>query len=294
MRVGQQPLGHAHRQERNPALLDQSADRVVCLRVCRAFAEDDQRALGAVEDIERALDGGWSRDLGRRGIDDLDQRPRSGIGIHDLREQFGRQIEINTAWTPGESRADRACHANADICGMQHAKRRLAQRPGNRKLVHLLVVALLQVDDLAFGRAADQDHRKAVGRGIGQRSQTVEKSGSRDREADAGLLRQEAGDGGGIAGMLLVPEREDAHACRLRLAPQVGDRDARHAIDRVDAVELERIDDEVKTIGELRLRFIRRRGHGLRLGCCIRHDRLPTLERAGFAPAQRRLFNQSK
>ena len=213
-----------------------------------------QRALGAVEDIERALDGGWSRDLGRRGIDDLDQRPRSGIGVHDLREQFGRQIEINTAWTPGEGRADRARHANADICGMQHAKRRLAQRPGNRKLVHLLVVALLQVDDLALGRAADQDHRKAVGRGIGQRSQAVEKTGSRDREADAGLLRQEAGDGGGIAGMLLVPEREDAHACRLRLAPQVGDRDARHPIDRVDVVELERIDDEMKTVRELWLR----------------------------------------
>ena len=56
MRVGQQALGHAHRQERNAALLDERADRVVGLRVGRALAEDDQRPLGALEHIERALD----------------------------------------------------------------------------------------------------------------------------------------------------------------------------------------------------------------------------------------------
>ena len=58
MGVGQQALGHAHRQERNAALLDQRADRVIGLRVGRAFAENDQRTLGAFEDVERALDGG--------------------------------------------------------------------------------------------------------------------------------------------------------------------------------------------------------------------------------------------
>jgi hypothetical protein len=45
-----------------------------------------------------------------------------------------------------------------------------------------------------------------------------------------------------------VPERDDAHACGLRHAAKVGDRDTRHAIDRVDAIELERVDDEVEAI----------------------------------------------
>ena len=49
MRVGQQSLGHAHRQERNTAFFDQGADLFVGLRVCRAFAENNQRALGALE-----------------------------------------------------------------------------------------------------------------------------------------------------------------------------------------------------------------------------------------------------
>ena len=275
MRVGQQAFGHAHRQERNAALFDQGADLVVGLRVCRALAEDDQRALGALQDIERALDGGRSGKLGGRRVDDLDERLRAGIRVHDLREQLGRQIEIDAARTAGHGRADRARHADADVGGMQHAEGRLAERLGDRQLVHLLVVALLQVDDLALGRAADQDHRKAVGRGIGQRGQTVEKAGSRHREADAGLFRQEAGDCSCIAGVLLVPEREDAHARRLRHAAQVRDRDAGHTVDRVDAVELERIDDEMKAIRQLLLCFLRRRGRGLRLGCCISHGDLP-------------------
>ena len=136
---------------------------------------------------------------------------------------------------------------------MQHAEGRLAEGLGDGELVHLLVVALLQIDDLALGRAADQDHREAVGRGVGQRGQTVEEARRRHREADAGLLRQEAGDRRGIAGVLLVPERDDAHAFGLRHTAQIRDRDARHTVDRVDAVELERVDDEVKAIRQLLL-----------------------------------------
>jgi hypothetical protein len=65
----------------------------------------------------------------------------------------------------------------------------------------------------------------------------------------------------GIACMLLVPEREDAHAGGLREAAEVRDRDARHAIDRVEPVQLERVDQEVEPVGEgLRLRCGRHSG----------------------------------
>ena len=176
MRVGQEALGHAHRQEGNAALFDQGADRVVGLRIGRAFAENDQRTLGALEDIKRALDGGRRRKLGRRRIDDLDQRLGSGFRIHHLREKLGRQIEIDAARTAGHGCANSARHADADVGGMQNAESRLAQRLGNGELVHFFVVALLQIDDLALGRTTDQNHREAVGRRIGQRRQTVEKA----------------------------------------------------------------------------------------------------------------------
>src|SRR5581483_7797431 len=79
MRVGQDALGHAHRQEGNAALLDQVADYVVGLRISGAFTEYDEWALGALQDVKRALDGGWSGNLRRRRIDDLDQRFRAFV-----------------------------------------------------------------------------------------------------------------------------------------------------------------------------------------------------------------------
>ena len=52
-----------------------------------------------------------------------------------------------------------------------------------------------------------------------------------------------------------MAEREDADACSLRHAAEIRDRDAGHAVDRVEAVELERIDDEVKAVRQLALGF---------------------------------------
>ena len=187
------------------------------------------------------------------GVDHLDQRLPAGFGVHHLPEQFCRQVEIDAAGTARDGGADRAREADADIGSMQHAERRLAQRLGDRELIHLLIVALLQIDDLALGGAGDQDHREAVGGGVGERGQAVEEAGRRDGEADAGLLGQETGDRRRVAGVLLVAERKHADAFGLRHAAEIGDRDARHAVDGVEAVELERIDDEVKAIREFLL-----------------------------------------
>jgi hypothetical protein len=131
---------------------------------------------------------------------------------------------------------------------MQDAVGRLAQGLGDGQLVHLLVVALLQVDDLAFRRAAHEDHREAVGRGVGERGQAVEEAGRRHREADAGLLRQVAGDRRRVARVLLVPEGDDPQSGSLGVTAEIGDRDAGHAVDRGDVVELERVDDEMEAV----------------------------------------------
>ena len=199
------------------------------------------------------LHGVRRRDLARRRIDHLDQRFPAGCRVHGLREQLGRQVEVDAARAAGDGGADGARDAHADVLGVQHAEGGLAQRLGDGQLVHLLVVALLQVDDLALAGAADQDHREAIGGGVGQRGQAVEEAGGGHRQADAGLLRHEAGDGGGVAGVLLVAERNHAHAFGLRHAGEVGDRDAGQTEDRVDAVELQGIDDQVKAVGHVLL-----------------------------------------
>ena len=186
--------------------------------------------------------------MARRRIDHLDQRLPSEFRVDRLRKQLGRQVEIDTARATGERSTDCPRHTHADVLGVQDSERGLGVRPGDCDLVHLLVVALLQVDDLALARAADQDHREAVGGGIGERRQAVEKAGGGHREADARLLRHEAGDGSGIPGVLLVAEGDHAQSGALQLAREVGDRDSRQAEDRIDAVELEGIDDELKAV----------------------------------------------
>ena len=154
------------------------------------------------------------RDLARRRIDDLDQRLLPGFRVDRLREQLGRQVEIDAAGAAGQRGADRARDAHADVLGMQHAERGLGERLGDGELVHLLVVALLQVDDLALARAADEDHREAVGGGVRERGQAVEEAGRRHRQADARLLRQEAGDRRGVA------RRSARDGTRSRACPQ--------------------------------------------------------------------------
>ena len=253
--VRKQAFGHAHRQIRNAALLDQSADFGIGLRVCSPFAEDNQRALGTFQHIERTRDRIRSGDLTRRRIDNLDERLGAGLGIHNLPEQFCGQIKIDAARTAGHSRANGARHSNTDVFRMQDAIGRLAQGLGDGQLVHLLIVALLKIDNFTLGRARDQDHRPAIGGGMRQRGQAVEETGGRHRQADTGLLRQVARNGRCIARILLMAERDDAHPFGLRHSAEVRDRDARHTIDRVDVVELECVDDKMKAVRQ-RLRRV--------------------------------------
>jgi hypothetical protein len=151
MGIGQQALRHAHGQIGNAGLLDQCTDIGVGLGVGGALTQDDQGFLGALQQSKRAIDGLERGDLARRRVDDLDQRPLTLGSIDRLAEQLGRQVEIDAAGTPGNRRPNRPCDANADVLGMQDAIGRLADAFGDGELIHLLVIALLQIDDLALG-----------------------------------------------------------------------------------------------------------------------------------------------
>ena len=94
MRIGQQALGHGHRQVRNAGIFHQRTNVSISLGVSGTFAQQDQRALGTFEQIKSTVDSIRCRDLARRRIDNLDQRPLTRFGIHGLREQLGGQIQI--------------------------------------------------------------------------------------------------------------------------------------------------------------------------------------------------------
>jgi hypothetical protein len=254
--VGKQALGHRHGQVGDPGLLDQRPDIRIGLRIGRALAEDDERLLRALQQVQGALHGLGRGNLPWRRIDDLDERLPAGFRVQGLREELARQVEVDAAWPAGHGGANGARDAHADVLGVQHAVSGLGERPGDGELVHLLVVALLQVDDLALARAADQDHREAVGGRMGKRVQAVQEARGGHRETDARLLGKEAGDGRGVAGVLLVAERQHAQALGLCTTGQVGDRNAGQTEDRVDAVQFQGIDDQLKAVGHWRLRFV--------------------------------------
>ena len=119
-----------------------------------------------------------------------------------------------------------------------------------------------------------------------QRGETVEEARRRYCEANAGFLGQESRDRGGITGVLFMTEGQDSDARGLRHTAKIGNRNARHAVDRVQAVELERIDDEVEAVGQLPLFRVRR---GVGFYCSFSHWRFPLLN-----PDSRRTFPRGR
>ncbi len=85
----------------------------------------------------------------RRRIDDLDQRLPAGLGVETGAEHLGGQVEIDAAGPPGDRGADRPRDADADILRAVDPVRRLGVGPGGGELVHLLVIALFEIDDRA-------------------------------------------------------------------------------------------------------------------------------------------------
>jgi len=69
-----------------------------------------------------------------------------------------------------------------------------------------------------------------------------------------------------------MAERDDADAFGLRHAAEIGDRDAGNGVDRLDAVELERLDDKMKAVGQLVLCCT---GFRLGLNCGLGHGDTP-------------------
>src|ERR1700753_2454523 len=101
-----------------------------------------------------------------------------------------RKIEIDAAWTARHGGTYRPRKTDTDIPRMVDPICSLGIGLGRIHLVELFIITLLQIDDRAVARSADQDHRKAVGGRISECHHSVEKSGRRDGEANARLLGQ--------------------------------------------------------------------------------------------------------
>ena len=95
MVVRQQTLGHGHRQVRHARGLYQRANVGICLGIGSALTEQNEWALGILEQRESALDRLGRGKLAGRCIYHLDQRGLPGSSVHGLPEQLGWQIQVN-------------------------------------------------------------------------------------------------------------------------------------------------------------------------------------------------------
>src|SRR5439155_11634258 len=126
------------------SLLNQRANIGIGLRIGRTFAQDDERTHGALEQADRALNGVRGRNLTWRRIDDLDERSLPYVRVDRLREHLRRQVEVDASRAARDGGADGARDANSDVLDVQHTEGSLGERLGDRQLVHLFVVPLLQ------------------------------------------------------------------------------------------------------------------------------------------------------
>src|SRR5258708_7029355 len=72
--------------------------------------------------------------------------------------------------------ADRTGDAAADIFGPIHPIGRFRESFGSRQLVEFLVVAALQIDDVAVAGARNHHHGKTVRGGVRERDEPIEKA----------------------------------------------------------------------------------------------------------------------
>src|SRR5260370_9772817 len=98
MVIGQEPFGHGHRQIGNTCLLNERANVSISLCVGSAFAENNEWALRARQQVEGAFDRIWGGNLPGHWIDNAYQRLHTCICVECGTENFRGQVQIDPTW----------------------------------------------------------------------------------------------------------------------------------------------------------------------------------------------------
>ena len=152
--IGQQALGHRHRQERDTGGLDERrGSRLLGPRVGGALADHDQRPLRPGEQIQRPVDRLGRGQLARGRVDHLEQRlpgpPAASIVAPSTRRAGpGRPRPGRPETAVRMARATPIPISSRPLDPVGG----LGQLLGRGHLIELLIVALLQVDDRPVAR----------------------------------------------------------------------------------------------------------------------------------------------
>ena len=154
-----------------------------------------------------------------------------------LKNQVARQIEVRGAGRAVDRLADGLGDVEREALGALGASRVLGVGGHRGDLLGLLEVA--HVGARRVGGAADHQQRPAVGPGVGERADGVERPRPGDDEADADAAVEVAGGLPGVGGGHLVAHPVVADALALGGGGDAADGDADHAEDGLDTLRLE-------------------------------------------------------
>ena len=249
--VGQQSFGHRHWQIGNPALLDKLFHRLVHLRVGCALADDYKRLFCLRQQRHCALHSLVRGYLSRRGFYGNEECLLRILGVHSSREHCCGNVKIDSAGAAREGGAHGTRNSRGNVLGAVDAVGCLCKGLCDVHLVQPLVVALLQVDDVAVARPANLYHGESVDSGTGECREPVQESRRRHCEAYSRLSCEESAYCGCVPRRLLVTESNVSYSHLLCASRKVGDGDSHYSENSLNAVHLQCIHHQVHAIGYL-------------------------------------------
>ena len=215
--------------------IDEGAHLVLRARPGHALADEHERVLGLLEQVQRRLDIFLRRYHARR----LGHAPdlRGLVEVALALDDVVGHVEVAGARTA----IDRMTGGHLDVVGnARHALdavRELAERRGDMHLALLLEGA--HAAAIGLRGATDQDHRPAVLLCVGETGETVHDAWAGHRDARAGPARQIAVGPGRVGGGLLVAHADIGDAFFLRRCGDRADRKADNPEQVIDALLLE-------------------------------------------------------
>ena len=227
--VGQRAARHRRGDVRDAAVR-QRGERGPRIGPRGALADQEERTLGALEQVRRARDrvgiGERARDLGRAAQRHLLLR-------HLLADEVAGEVEVDAAGPARHGLAEREVDPLRDAVGAVDLAGPLARGLRERELVELLERA--EAERAPECRAAEHDQRQRARRGDVEGRDRVREGRARAHDQHARLLLLVAPGLRHEATVQLVPAAHDLQSGLLRAGEELDHRSGHHAEHRVDA-----------------------------------------------------------
>ena len=238
--IREHALRHRHREVGQAGALHEGTRLLLRAGVGDAFADDHQRLLGRLDRGERRFNVYRVR-LRASSIRNA-RRPLYGVLVHLPGDDVAGKVEVDRTGDAMQRLLHGFRDVERDSLDRLHTFGILRVGAQRRELIGLLEES--HAVACALVRAAEQQHRPAVGPRVRERADGVQHARPRDGErcADAAA---EVGDGlRGIRRRHLVPHTDVLDALALRGGCDPGDRDAHHAEQALHALRLQRARDD--------------------------------------------------